>query len=263
MPHVPINGIDLYYEVEGNDAGPWVFFAHGGEGTHLHWWKQVLALRDDFRCVTFDARGFGLSRRESGPSSMGGQDADLLALMDHLGADRAFLVGQSMGGGAISGVAQKHPERVLGLVMGDTPFGFQTAAMQEWAAGIRDRITTQGFDVAQNLFAPGFEERDPETAYLFHAFSRLNPPRTGPRGLDAYDAMKSNPPGDYSTFSVPTLFIVGDQDALTFPSLIKATAEAVNGAQFVEVSNAGHSVYVEQADTYNRLLREFFTTCAP
>ena len=59
MPTHNLNGADLYYKVTG--AGPWLVFAHGGEGTRLHWWAQVAALQHRFRCVTYDARGFGQS----------------------------------------------------------------------------------------------------------------------------------------------------------------------------------------------------------
>jgi pimeloyl-ACP methyl ester carboxylesterase len=257
MPFAPISGGELYYEVEGEE-GPYVFFAHGGEGTHLHWWKQVVALRDEYRCVTFDARGFGQSTRTAGIESMGGQDDDLLALMDHVGAEQAFVVGHSMGGGAVSGVTQRHPERVTGLVMGDTPFGFATEALKSWAADMLDKIVNRGFDVTDQFFAPGFAEREPAMYYLFRGLSRLNPPRTGPRGLGAYEAMRDQAVVDYRDFPVPVLFIVGALDGLTVPPLIHATAAAIGGARVVEIPDAGHSAYCEQPDLYNETLRDFF-----
>ena len=87
MPLATINGVDLYYEIEGE--GDWVVFAHGGEGQHLCWWKQVTALRSRFRCLIYDARGFGLSGGEWGaPEDTAAND--LMALLDHLGIERAF-----------------------------------------------------------------------------------------------------------------------------------------------------------------------------
>lgn len=59
MPYLSIDSGSLHYEIEG--TGDWLVFAHGGDGNHLCWWKQVLALKDRFRCVTYDAMGFGLS----------------------------------------------------------------------------------------------------------------------------------------------------------------------------------------------------------
>ncbi len=258
MPHAPINGFDLYYEVEGE--GDPVVFAHGGEGVHLSWWKQVAAFRDRWRCVTYDARGFGLSGGGWGvPEDHAGDD--LKGLLDHLRIDRSFLVGHSMGGLAVSSVAQRFPARVLGLVMGDTPFGFRTSALSRWAAGMLDKIPT-GFNVFDHLYAPAFATANPEMHYLYRAIARLNAGRQQPRDtgdyLEAYVRMRDAPPVDYSDFPVPSLFVVGDQDALTLPWLIEETAKAVGGARFALVEGAGHSVFAEKSEIYNRLLAGFF-----
>src|SRR5438094_6559471 len=61
MPKAPVNGIELYYEVHGN--GPAVVFAHGAGGNHLSWWQQVPVLARQYRCISFDHRGFGQSPR--------------------------------------------------------------------------------------------------------------------------------------------------------------------------------------------------------
>jgi 3-oxoadipate enol-lactonase len=249
-----INGTRLVHEVEG--AGPWLVFAHGGEGTHLHWWAQVAVLRDTYRCVTYDARGFGASPFGDVPATDNVYRDDLLGLLDHLGIERAHLVGHSMGGLAVSGVAQRHPDRVDRLVMSDTPFGFGTAALSEWSVQMIERITN-GFEVLEHLYAPGFDERAPVLAYLYRALGRLNPPRLGPQGMEAYEAWRDQAPVDWSAFPVPTLFIVGSEDELTFPWLIRATAEAVGGSSFVRIEGAGHSAYAERSDEFNDVLRRF------
>lgn len=255
MPFAPVDGVDLHYEIDG-DTGPWVVFAHGGEGTHLHWWQQAAALRSQHRCVTYDARGFGLSGRE--PSSRGtdAHSHDLLGLLDHLGIDQAFLVGQSMGGWAVSRAAQQHPERVAGLVMGDTPFGFATEALSTWAAEMLEKIPA-GFDVLDHLYGPRFADEEPEMWFLYQSLNRLNPPRTGPRGLDAYMQMRDQPVEDYSDFRVPTLFILGEEDELTLPWMIRATAASVGGATLTEVPGAGHSAFCERPQEYNRIVMSF------
>ena len=252
MPLAPVNGADLHYEVDGD--GPTIVFAHGGEGTHLHWWQQVVAFHHDHRCITYDARGFGLSSRTPSDRGTDVHWLDLLGLLDALDVGRAVLVGQSMGGWAVSGMAQNRPDRVDGLVMADTPFNFATPALSQWAVEMIEKIT-QGFDVVAACLSPRFAEREPGLAHLFHALSRLNPPRTGPRGLDAYAQMRDQAPGDYTGFAVPTLFIVGDVDALTFPWLIEATAAAVGGARVATVADAGHSAYFERAEAFNECLR--------
>ncbi len=258
MPVANLRGVDLYYEVEG--AGDWVVFAHGGEGVHLNWWKQVAALRGRYRCVTYDARGFGLSGGGWGDPEETAAD-DLKGLLDHLGVDHAFLVGQSMGGIAVSGMAQRFPDRVRGLVMADTPFGFKTAALSQWAAEMLEKIPA-GFNVFDHLFGPGFATEQPEMHYLCTAISRLNSTRPLPEDTgdyaQSYIRMRDTPPGDYSGFAVPSLFIVGDHDELTLPWLMEATAKAVAGSRFVIIPDAGHSAYFERSDRFNATVTAFF-----
>jgi hypothetical protein len=83
-----INGIELYYEVHGE--GPALIFAHGAGGNHLSWWQQVPALAQSYRCVTFDHRGFGLSREQPGGPGARAFVDDLRALLEHLGIERGI-----------------------------------------------------------------------------------------------------------------------------------------------------------------------------
>lgn len=259
MPFASCNGARIHYQVDGD--GPPIVFAHGGEGTHLHWWQQVEHFRHRYRCITYDARGFALSSGEPGDAGTEGHWRDLVALLDHLDIDRAALVGQSMGGWAVSGTALNAPERATAIVMADTPFNFATPALAEWAATMIDKIVG-GFDVIAACTAPRFEIEQPKMAHLFRALCRLNRPRTGPRGISAYEQFRDQPAGDYRNFPVPALFIVGDEDALTVPPLIRATAAAVGGAQLVEVAGSGHSVYFERPDAFNRAVAEFLDSIA-
>jgi 3-oxoadipate enol-lactonase len=180
--------------------------------------------------------------------------------MDELEIERAVLVGHSMGGMAVSGVAQRNPERVRGLVMSDTPFGFQTAALSRWAGQMLEKIPA-GFNVLEHLFAPGFAARKPEMHHLYQAICRAKipapPPPSPPDFAAAYIAMRDAPPADYANFPVPTLFIVGDADELTLPWLIEATAQAVGGARLEVIEGAGHSPFYERTEDYNRVLVGF------
>ena len=126
MPKAPINGIDLYYESHGDESAPTIIFAHGRGGNHMSWWQQVAAFSSDFRCITFDHRGWGDSIAEHGSPLRENFISDLIALLDYLKVDKAFLVAQSMGGFSCLGFALAHPERTLGLVLGDTTGGVAT-----------------------------------------------------------------------------------------------------------------------------------------
>ena len=247
---MPISATGLFYDIEGE--GPWVIFAHGGDGNHLCWHRQVAALKHRYRCLSYDAPGFGLTPADA--------TGNLLSLMDELAIDRAVLVGHSMGGLAVSSVAQNHPDRVRALVMSDTPFGFFTPALRSWAGEMLEKIP-KGFNVLEHLFAPDFAERDPNAHHLYQAICRMRLPAPPPEKptdfAAAYIAMRDAPAADYSAFPVPTLFIVGDRDALTLPWLIEGTAKAVDGAKLAVIEGAGHSPFYEQTAAYNRVLADF------
>jgi 3-oxoadipate enol-lactonase len=109
MPKAQLNGIELYYEVHGD--GPVIVFAHGAGGNHLSWWQQVPVFARQYRCVTFDHRGFGQSPDiPDGPSSQAFVE-DLKQLLDHLTIERASLVAQSMGGRTCLGFTLAYPDR--------------------------------------------------------------------------------------------------------------------------------------------------------
>ncbi|MYA19391.1 MAG: alpha/beta hydrolase, partial [Chloroflexi bacterium] len=117
MPVAEVNGIELYYEEQGE--GPGLVFLHGAAGNHIIWWQQLPAFRDRFRCVSIDHRGFGRSTDPEGESAARFVD-DLEALLDALGIERTALVSQSMGGRTALGFAVRHPQRVSAVVLADT-----------------------------------------------------------------------------------------------------------------------------------------------
>ncbi len=134
---IEVEGAALYAESDG--AGePALVFVHGGTGSHQHWFQQVATFRHARRCITYDARGFGRSTGAPHVRGIDGHAEDLLGVLDALDVGRAVLVGHSMGGYAVSGVARRHPGRVAALVMVDTPFGFPTAALSRWATEMVD-----------------------------------------------------------------------------------------------------------------------------
>ena len=118
MPFLERDGAQLYYETHG--AGPALLFAHGLGGGHLSWWQQVPHFRDRYTCVTFDHRGFGLSRETPGGRGPDAYVEDLAALVDHLGLHEVRLVAQSMGGWTCLDYALRHPDRVRALVLACT-----------------------------------------------------------------------------------------------------------------------------------------------
>jgi pimeloyl-ACP methyl ester carboxylesterase len=119
MPHAAINGQQIYFEDTGGDAAP-IVLSHGFLMDHEMFAPQVEALRDRYRVVTWDERGFGQTQFDGAPFTYWDSAADCLGLLDHLGIDRAVLGGMSQGGFLSLRAALTAPERVRALVLLDT-----------------------------------------------------------------------------------------------------------------------------------------------
>ena len=83
MPFADVNGQHLYFEDSGGD-GAAVIFSHGFLMDHEMFEPQVAALAPEFRCITWDERGFGQTEATA-PFTYWDSAADCLALLDHLG----------------------------------------------------------------------------------------------------------------------------------------------------------------------------------
>lgn len=113
MPIVEVNGIRLNYEDQGR--GEPVVFIAGLMGGVAAWRLQVDALSDRFRCISLDNRGVGLTDKPDEAYSIGQFAEDVIGLLEHLGVERAHIVGSSMGGMIAQNVAIHHPSRVVTL----------------------------------------------------------------------------------------------------------------------------------------------------
>ncbi|HZP45179.1 MAG TPA: alpha/beta hydrolase [Candidatus Binataceae bacterium] len=252
MPFAKINGIELYYELHG--AGPDLVLAHGGGGNHLSWWQNVPELSKYFRCLTFDHRGFGDSR-DVGGAGPGAFVEDLRQLLDHLGIARAALVGQSMGGWTVFGFAASFPSRVSALVLCDTTAGLDDPEVIRAQNALRTTLRGGLQQTLARAYAAQFPERDPVRCFLYQQISGLN--RDVPGNLIAALGALRYQPAPVVEAGIPAMLIVGEEDALIAPATMELMAKRLPQSHLVRVPQAGHSVYFEQPEKFNRLLVDF------
>jgi 3-oxoadipate enol-lactonase len=119
MSHAVINGQNIYFEDTGGD-GPVVILAHGFLMDHEMFAPQVAALRDHYRVITWDERGFGLTEFDGQAFTYWDSAKDCLGLMDHLGIGRCVVGGMSQGGFLSMRAALTAPDRVRALILLDT-----------------------------------------------------------------------------------------------------------------------------------------------
>lgn len=111
-----INDIEIQYDVSG--AGPPVLFLNGHGSRGAQWAHQRSALQSRYRIITFESRDVGHAATTVEPVYPVPQLADdAVTLLDHLGIERAHVVGLSTGSLIAQEMALRHPERVRSLTL--------------------------------------------------------------------------------------------------------------------------------------------------
>lgn len=110
-------GNKVYYWLAGPPDRPLIVLTHGATMDHRMFHPQLHLLAQNYRVLTWDVRGHGLSRPLGDGFSLRVAVDDLLAMLDQLGYDQAVFVGQSMGGIIAQEMVFLHPERVTALVI--------------------------------------------------------------------------------------------------------------------------------------------------
>jgi 3-oxoadipate enol-lactonase len=120
VQHLSVNGIRLCVDVTGNPARRPLVLLHGLGLDKSSWDEVAPAFAETHHVYAVDLRGFGDSDRP-GKYSFADMRDDVLALLDVVGANRADLIGHSMGGSVAWLVAEAQPARLSHLVVADTP----------------------------------------------------------------------------------------------------------------------------------------------
>src|ERR1700681_4671812 len=148
MPKINRNGVDIYYEVHGSGAP--LLLTHGYSSTSAMWQGQIEALSKYHKLVLWDMRGHGQSDYPDDPTSYSEAltVADMAALLDAVGAERAIVGGLSLGGYMSLAFYRAHPKRVRALLIIDTGPGFKkNDAREAWNKRAHDtgeRVEREG-----------------------------------------------------------------------------------------------------------------------
>ena len=250
MARARLNGIEIDYEVSGQ--GPTLLLSHGYGSTRHMWDDQHRALGDRWRVVSWDMRGHGQTDSPADPKQYSAAltVADMRALLQHVGAERAIIGGLSLGGYVSLAFALAHPAMTQALVICDSGPGYRNAeARAQWNARAQER--------AASLEAKGLDalaRRSRETQQAVHQSAQGL--AHAARGMLAQEG--SQVIDGLAGIRVPTLVIVGDQDQ-PFVAPSEYMAKKIAGARLAVIPGAGHSSNLDQPETFNRVLRDFLT----
>ena len=256
MNKASINGIDLAYEDRGN--GDPILCIHGFPLSHALWLPAAESLGDRYRFIMPDLRGMGQSG-VTDEASMQIYAEDLAALLDHLKIDGPVTVmGLSMGGYVAFEFVRRFAQRVSKLVLVDTQAGADSDEKKQERATVAQKVLSEGVYFVADGMLPKLFAKNADTELLDRWHAILS--ATEARGVAAaLHAMASRPDSreSFGDIRVPTLVVVGEEDAITPPELSKEMAAGIAGARLEIVPGAGHMVPVEAPAVFNDILADF------
>ena len=256
MKYVQIDGGRLHYRMDGTRGKP-VLVLSNSLGTDLDMWSpQMDALRPHFCIVRYDTRGHGQSSATPGPYTVEQLGRDVVALLDHVEADRAAFCGLSLGGVTGQWLGAHAPGRLTRLVLANTAPKIGTPEV--WKQRIAT-VEAKGMSAISDAlvgrwFTPAFVERDPSTIARMKAMLERQP---APGYVAACAAVRdADLREDIARIEVPTLIVAGKHDAVTPPADAAFVASKIRNAKVVEL-DASHLSNIEAAPAFTAALLDF------
>lgn len=268
MPYATAaDGTRLYVEEAG--TGTPILFIHEFGGDYRAWEPQMQFFARRHRCITYSARGYAPSDIPADVAAYSQEIAvtDALAVLDHLGIDRAHIVGLSMGGFATLHFGLMAPERALSLTIAGAGYGAEKQ-FEDYFRGVSlevaERFRTLGAKEFSRTYALGasrvqFQNKDPRG---WQAFADRLAEHSDIGAANTMSGVQARRPSIYDledrirACTVPALIVVGDEDdhCLQPGIFMKKTLPA---AGLAVLPKTGHTLNLEEPALFNQLLAEF------
>ncbi len=257
MPVVQGNGIDIYYEVQG-EGEPLVLIPYLAADQACYAF-QVAEYAKHFTCFTVDLRGAGLSGKPDSSYSTELLAEDIAAFMQAAGIDSAHVSGLSLGAATGMQLAAKHPERVKSLSLHsawDATDPFLRAVVETW------RIMAKGLDSVTDMviagifpwcFTPELYAARPEYIESLADFVRSRPMPPVDALLHQSDAVLGHDAtAALGAITAPTLITFGEHDVVTSTRFATPLSEGISNSELVVFSGAAHAPIYEITEEFNQ-----------
>jgi pimeloyl-ACP methyl ester carboxylesterase len=269
MPHASAaDGVKLYHEETG--TGTPVIFVHEFAGDHRSFEAQVRHFSRQYRCITFNARGYPPSDVPPNFESYSQDNArdDIRAVLDHLKIDKAHVVGISMGGFAALHFGMQYPQRALSISVCGCGYGAQADKRAQFQAEVQataQKMEQQGMKVVAETYAISatrvqLQNKDPRG---FAEFKRQLAEHHDLGSANTMRGYQARRPSLYeltermAAIRVPALIAVGDEDEPCLePALLMK--RSIPTASLVMFPSTGHALNLEEPDMFHATLERFF-----
>ncbi len=258
MAMANLDGVQISYRDAG--TGPVLLLIHAFPLSGAMWDAQIASLSRTHRVIVPDLRGFGASPVVAGTSNLDQYADDLAGLLDHLGlaAEMAAIGGLSMGGYIAFAFLRRHPGRVKALILADTRAPADTEEAKQGREKTARLVEEKGPGVlADQMMSKLLTANAPED--LRAKVRRMIEDNDRAGVSAALRAMAARPDAtrQLGGIKVPTLVIVGREDALTPSADARTMHEAISGSRLVEIPGVGHLSNLEAPELFTIALSDF------
>ncbi|HSF30762.1 MAG TPA: alpha/beta hydrolase [Candidatus Tectomicrobia bacterium] len=265
MPIAQLPGDLQMYYADDDFTDPWstaetVILHHGNAKNARLWYAWVPLLARDYRVVRLDARGFG---RSSIPApgyhwSLEGFATDLVHLMDHLGIDKAHIVGETIGGTIALQFAYQFPDRLYTVTTCTSPYRFR--GVQSYL-DYHKLVQEQGVEAwvrqtADRRIEPG--EGDPRHSEWYAQQMSQTAQHVVLETLAYLSTVDLTPILPHIT--TPALIMVGEHSSMNSPDRTRSLAQLLPNGILVEVPGASGYVQHSAPEQCVALWRDFAKT---
>lgn len=270
MTFVQLDGVRLKYDTYGPPTAELIVLVMGSGSPGSVWrLHQVPALVGaGYRVVTYDSRGMsplpGQTEEQCPGITIEQLVNDLAGLIEHLGGP-ARVIGTSLGARVTQELVLARPDLVRGAVAMAAHARLDTVrrTLTEGQQGLFDHtvVLPPAYEAAVeailNLSPATLRDEQKARDWLDVLEFSAGPMSSGERAQLAVSSALGDRRTAYRDIRVPLLAIGFADDVMVPPYLAREVADAVPGARYVEVADAGHLGYLERPETVNKLLLEF------
>ncbi|MFG6444187.1 alpha/beta fold hydrolase [Microbacterium sp. P06] len=268
-----INGARLRLQVLGEPDAPAIIVHHGapGLGSRSEPVRSFGPFADEYRIVTFDARGSGESD-DAPPYTHEQWVADIDAIRSHLQIDRFVMAGGSYGGFLAMEYTLTHPDRVSALILRDTAANTDYDHLAVDRARSSDRVTIDEWTISR-IGTGEFADNDEFERYwrgILPLYDHSYDPAATERKAQATRyhyathnaAFGQNMPrydltARLGQIACPTLVVVGRHDWRTPVPASQVIADGIPHAELVVFEQSGHSPQLEEPEKFQSTVRAF------
>ena len=245
MPYANVDGLNLYYEIEGEPDAPPVLLITGLSGDHRGWGPLSSMLKASFRVISFDNRDSGLSQRAGAPYVIRDMAEDANGLLKELAIARAHVVGYSMGGAIAQELAIGFPQLVDRLVLlatydaadprGDALFRGLASLRRDLPREDYIRLTLPWAYTYREYQIPGLIEQVVQDVLDDSLFQE-----TGAYERQMEATITFNSRDRLQHISSPTLLIFGEEDIMTPMRFARELVRGIKDSRLVTLDGTGH-----------------------